>query len=137
MHVLADALTSLLAIGALLAGKYLGWNWLDPAMGIIGAALVARWSFGLLRTTSHVLLDRQGPERICHSIQHAVEHRGDTVADLHLWSIAPGLYSLILSVVTDHPKSPGSYQQCLPQVPGLVHVTVEVWSRAAAGCQRC
>ena len=89
LHVLADALTSVLAILALLAGKFAGLFWLDPAMGVVGAVLVARWSIGLVRTTSRVLLDRQGPEHVCADIRTAVEATGDTtVTDLHLWSVA-------------------------------------------------
>jgi cation diffusion facilitator family transporter len=129
LHVLADALTSLFAICALLAGKYLGWNWLDPVMGIVGSVLVARWSLGLLGTTSSVLLDRQGPNHLRASIQDSVEHEGDEVADLHLWTIAPGKYSLVLSVVTDHPKSPADYRSVLPRDHRLTHVTIEVWAR--------
>jgi cation diffusion facilitator family transporter len=129
LHVLADALTSLLAIFALLAGKHLGWNWLDPVMGIVGALLVARWSLGLLRTTSRVLLDRQGPERLRESIRRSIEALGDEVADLHLWAIAPDKYSLVLSVASDHSRSPADYREALPSDSRLTHVTVEVWRR--------
>jgi cation diffusion facilitator family transporter len=129
LHVLADALTSFLAIFALLAGKYLGWNWLDPAMGIIGAMLVARWSLGLLRTTSRILLDRQGPSKLRASVVQSIEEGGDEVADLHLWSIAPGRYCLVLSVVTDRSRSPAYYRQTLPSTASLSHVTVEIWQR--------
>ncbi len=92
LHVLADALTSVLAIFALLGGKYLGLNWLDPVMGVVGAILVARWSTGLLRTTSRVLLDHQGPDSIRHAIRQNLEElTGVTVVDLHLWQIGPGI----------------------------------------------
>jgi cation diffusion facilitator family transporter len=131
LHVLADALTSLLAIFALLAGKYLGWNWLDPLMGIVGAILVARWSLGLLRTTSGVLLDHQGPSHLQALISTCNESRGDEVADLHLWTIASGKYSLLLSVVTEHSTSPADYREALPADSRLAHVTIEVWPRPA------
>jgi cation diffusion facilitator family transporter len=127
LHVLADALTSLLAIFALLAGKYLGWSWLDPVMGIVGSILVARWSLGLLNTTSRVLLDRQGPGPMRASIRRSIESRGDAVVDLHLWAIAPGRYCLVLSVATDDPKSPADYRKMLPESVPLSHVTIEVW----------
>ena len=100
LHVLADALTSLLAIFALLSGKYFGWNWMDPVMGIVGATLVARWSWGLLRDTSHVLLDRQAPGRIRDAIRSAIEdHDSNQVADLHVWSIGPNIYVAVITLV--------------------------------------
>jgi cation diffusion facilitator family transporter len=127
LHVLADALTSLLAIFALVAGKYLGWNYLDPVMGIVGALLVARWSMGLLRTTSSVLLDRQGPSQLRELITTTIENLGGEVTDLHLWMIAPGKYSLVLSIVANHQTSPVDYREALSHDPRLAHVTVEVW----------
>jgi len=127
LHVLADALTSLLAIFALLAGKFLGLVWMDPLMGIVGAVLVARWSLGLLRATSGVLLDRQAPADIGDSIREAVERGSDAVvADLHIWSVGPGIYSVIVSVVTSAPKPPDHYKRLMPDHPRLVHRTVEV-----------
>lgn len=129
LHVLADALTSLLAIFALLAGKYLGWSWLDPVMGIAGAMLVARWSWGLLRSTSRVLLDQQGPEGLRESIRQSIENLGDEVTDLHLWAIAPNKYSLVLSIVTDQPRSPAYYREAMPLDARLAHMTVEVWKK--------
>jgi cation diffusion facilitator family transporter len=126
-HVLADALTSVLAIFALLGGKYLGLNWLDPVMGVAGAILVARWSTGLLRTTSRVLLDHQGPESIRHAIRQSFEELdGVTVVDLHLWQIGPGLYCLAMTLIARDPRSPEHYRQFLPKNAGLTHVTIEV-----------
>jgi len=127
LHVLADALTSILAIFALLSGKWLNWIWMDPLMGILGAILVARWSLGLLRATAGVLLDRQGPEPLRQAIAGAVESDGDSrVTDLHLWSIGPGLYAVILEVAASAPAPPDVYKSRLPLESGLVHVTVEV-----------
>ena len=133
-HVLADALTSVLAIVALLAGKHLGLTWMDPAMGIVGAGLVARWSWGLLRDTARVLLDRQALPETREAIRVAIEGDGapgdgDRVADLHLWSIGPGIYALQLSVVTSDPRPPDHYKERLPRGAGLVHATVEVIPR--------
>jgi cation diffusion facilitator family transporter len=127
LHVLADALTSLLAIFALVAGKYLAWNWLDPVIGIVGAVLVARWSLGLLTTTSGVLLDRQGPAELRSLIKTCIERGGDQVVDLHLWTIAPNRYGLILSIVTQRARSPADYGALLPKDSRLAHVSVEVW----------
>ena len=127
LHVLADALTSVLAIFALLGGKYLGLNWLDPVMGVVGAILIARWSIGLLRTTSRVLLDHQGPDSIRHAIRQNLEElTGATVVDLHLWQIGPGLYSLAVSLIASDPRSPEHYRPYLPKTSGLAHVTIEV-----------
>ena len=133
LHVLADALTSLLAIFALLAGKYYGLNWMDPAMGVVGAILVARWSVGLLRTTSAVLLDKQAPASVQERVRSALEADGDArVADLHIWAIAPGLYSVVASVVASEPQPAEYYKRLLPNDLHLAHQTVEVhqWSHA-------
>jgi len=127
LHVLADALTSILAIVALLAGKYFGSIWMDPAMGIVGAILVARWSLGLLRTTSSVLLDKQGPESIRQRIKDSIEQDDDSkVADLHLWSIGPNIYSAVIAVVAHDPATPNQYKERIPTKLGLAHVTIEV-----------
>jgi cation diffusion facilitator family transporter len=127
LHVLADAVTSILAIVALLAAKYFGFIWMDPAMGIVGALLVARWSVGLLRSTSGILLDRQAPQNIRLEIKERMETDGDTqVTDLHVWSIGPGIYSALISVIAHEPATPAEYKARLPQSLGLVHVAVEV-----------
>ena len=126
LHVLADALTSLLAIVALLAGKYLGAVWMDPAMGIVGAILVGRWAYGLLRDSGHTLLDRQAPATIRDGIRRSVERFRDTrVVDLHVWSIGPGLFAAELAVVSHEPEEPSVYKELLSGA-GLAHVTVEV-----------
>lgn len=125
-HVLADALTSLLAIVALLAGKYAGWNWMDPAMGIVGAILITRWSWGLLKATSGILLDQQ-QTGIEEDIKRAVECGDTRVSDLHVWSIGPNLYAAIVAVVTHDPQPPGHYRDRIQTSnSSLVHVTVEV-----------
>jgi cation diffusion facilitator family transporter len=127
LHVLADALTSLLAIFALLAAKYFGLIWMDPLMGIVGAVLVSRWSLGLIRDTSGVLLDKQGPEEIRENIKKGIEKSGsDQIADLHLWSVGPDIYAAIITVVTCAPKSSEHYKQLIPSDLNLVHVTVEI-----------
>jgi cation diffusion facilitator family transporter len=127
LHVLADALTSVLAIFALLSARYLGARWMDPAMGIVGALLVARWSVGLLRGSGAVLLDRQGPESIRKAVTDAIEKDGDTrVADLHLWSIGPGLNALTLTVVSSNPQPPDFYRRLIPARCGVAHATIEV-----------
>ena len=127
LHVLADTLTSVLAIIALLAGKFVGLNWMDPLMGIIGAILVARWSVGLIRSTSAVLLDKQALESTQNQIKNILEQNPDTkVTDLHLWSIGPSIYSLIISVLAKFPKNPQEYKEQLPLDSGFAHIIIEV-----------
>jgi cation diffusion facilitator family transporter len=127
LHVLMDALTSVFAIFALLAAKYFGWIWADPMMGVVGAILVARWSFGLIKSASQVLLDRQMPVDIRNKIAGILESYKDTrVTDFHLWCIGPGIYSANLSVVTEYPDSPDKYKTMIPSNLGVVHATVEV-----------
>jgi cation diffusion facilitator family transporter len=127
LHVLADALTSFLAIFALLSAKFFGLYWMDPLMGIVGAVLVTRWSWGLLRQTSRVLLDHQAPAPLREAIRSAVESDGDErVADLHVWAIGPSMYAAVVGLVTDEPKSADFYKSLLPKNLGVVHVSVEV-----------
>lgn len=127
LHVLADALTSFLAIFALLAAKYFGLVWMDPVMGIIGAVLVSRWSVGLLRSSGRILLDHQAPEEILHKLRNTIEALPDTrVDDLHVWAIGPGMYAAVLSVVAGNTGSPAYYKQLLTCELNLVHVSIEV-----------
>lgn len=127
LHVVADALTSFLAIGALLAGKYWGASWLDPAMGIVGAILVARWSFGLLRETGRVLLDQQANDEIIDELINSIEKPGtDRVSDIHVWSIGHGIYSAALVIISDKPMTPDHYRTLLPVQSNIVHTTIEV-----------
>ena len=127
LHVLADAVTSLLAIFALLAGKFMGLNWMDPVMGIVGAILVARWSLGLIRDTSGILLDHQAPGVMLEQTRAAIEGVDDNrIADLHIWSIGPGIYSATLAVVSDAPRPPEYYKSLIPKDLGIVHTIIEV-----------
>lgn len=127
LHVLADALTSLTAIFALLGGKLLGQAWLDPAMGVVGSLLVARWSWGLLRQAGGVLLDRQAPADVLDRVRAAVEGDGDDrVVDLHVWSIGPGIWAACVTVVAHEAAAPDEYKARIPAELGLRHVTVEV-----------
>lgn len=128
IHVLADALTSVTAIVALLSGKFLGWTWLDPVMGIAGSILVGTWAVGLLRSTSGILLDRI-PESsdLPDEIRRAVEADDDSlVTDLHIWQVASGKFAAIIGIVAHEPKSPEHYRKLLGEHEELQHVTVEV-----------
>lgn len=126
LHVLADALTSILAIIALLAAKYFGFNWMDPAMGIVGGALVARWSWGLMRTTSRVLLDRQAPDEVLDGIRAAIGARQLTIVDLHVWEIGPGYRAAIVGVETSEDIHAEDIRGLLPEGLAVAHLTVEI-----------
>ena len=127
VHVLADALTSIFAIGALLTGKFLGWTWMDPVMGIVGAAVITRWSLGSIRDTGGVLLDAEVAPKRRDAIRLAVEISGDArVVDLHLWRVGPRHLAAIVSVVTSDPMPPRHYKTLLDEFEDLAHVTVEV-----------
>lgn len=126
LHVLADALTSLLAIAALLAGRYLGWLWLDPVIGIVGALVIARWSWALMKETGGILLDRADP-LLAEAVRGRIEADGDAqVTDLHVWRIAPGKHAGIVSLVAAHPGSVDSYHARLSDLETIVHLSVEV-----------
>jgi cation diffusion facilitator family transporter len=132
LHVLADALTSVLAIFALLFGKYLGQQWLDPFMGLVGATLVVRWSRGMIRSSARVLLDLQAPDEVLGAIRKAIESEEDNrVSDLHVWSVGPGIYAAEIAIVSSRPLNPDDYYKLLPEELGLVHVTVETHRCAA------
>lgn len=127
MHVLADALTSIFAIIALIAGKYFGWIWLDPIMGVVGAIVISRWSYGLVRDTSHILLDGGVDEQTRALIQQTIEQDADNrITDLHVWHISTDHYSASVSLITHHPQPPEYYKQLLKDIPHLVHVVIEV-----------
>ncbi len=127
LHVLADALTSVLAIAALLVGKSYGWLWADPLMGVVGALVIARWSWGLIRDSGQVLLDAV-PEagRLKNEITNHLERSGDHITDLHIWQIGPGHHAAIVAIASHSPKLPSVYKERLGHIHGLSHVTVEV-----------
>lgn len=122
-HVLADALTSVLAIVALLAGRYLGWIWLDPVMGIVGGAVIAVWAWNLLRDTAAVLLDTSDPH-LEAEVREQVEGPGDAqITDLHVWRIGPGAHAAIVSVAGSVDRE--TIRERLVPVHELAHVTIE------------
>lgn len=126
LHVLADAMTSVLAITALLAGRFYGWVWMDPVMGIVGALVIAHWSLGLLRSSAAVLLDSVPDARFGARMKRRLEQGTDRVADLHLWRLGPGHLGVVVSIVSDEPQAPDVYKARLARFAGLSHVTVEV-----------
>lgn len=125
-HVLADALTSVLAIGALLAGRFLGWAWMDAAMGIVGALVIGRWSWGLMRDTGAVLVDAVASRELEEEIREAIEDGDARIADLHVWQVGPGKYAAIISLIAAKPVEPSAYAARVTVHEELVHVTVEV-----------
>lgn len=133
LHVLADALTSVLAIVALILGRSYGWVWLDPVMGVVGGLVIARWSWGLIRATATVLLDAQpDAEQLAARIRGSVETEEDRISDLHVWQVGPGHHAAIVALVTPKPQAPSFYKDKLRGIRDLSHVTVEVTPASAA-----
>lgn len=132
LHVLADALTSVLAIAALAFGSLYGWTWLDPAMGIVGGLVIARWSWGLIRDAGSVLIDYiPEDEDLPDEIEGIITREGADIVDLHVWQLGPGHHGAIVSIVTDKPRAPSYYRDKLAAIQDLSHVTVEIEARAA------
>lgn len=133
LHVMADALTSVLAIVALLLGRSYGWTWADPVMGVVGALVIARWSWGLIRDTGSVLLDAAAEgEEVREEIREAIAPTGSEVTDLHVWQVGPGHFAAIVSLMAREPREPAHYKALLTHIHELAHVTVEVERGAAA-----
>ena len=126
VHVLADAAVSGLVIIGLLAGRELGWAWMDPVMGIIGAGVILNWSWGLLRAAGGVLLDMSSGQEMSDDIRARLEVGADRVADLHLWRLGPGHNAVIATLVTDKPEPASAYKERLAGVRTLSHITIEV-----------
>ena len=126
-HVVTDAVTSVLAIVALAAGLWWGLAWLDPAMGIVGAAVIAWWSKGLIRDSANVLLDREMDAPVVEEIRRAIQTDGDAeIADLHVWRVGRASYAAVISVVAREPLAPDTYRERVAGIASLAHVSVEV-----------
>lgn len=127
LHVLADALTSVLAIAALVLGSLNGWNWMDPAMGVVGGLVIARWSWGLIRDAGGVLLDYvPAEEDLPTEIREVIEDDTDQITDLHVWQVGPGHHAAIVSIRSADPQQPSAYREKLANIHDLSHVTIEV-----------
>jgi cation diffusion facilitator family transporter len=126
VHVLADAATSVLAIGALVLAMVSQWVWVDPAVGIVGSLVIASWAVGLIRASGAVLLDMNADQNLEAVIRRRLQTRGDRVTDLHLWQVGPGHRAAVISVVSDNPLPPSTYKRRLGGLLGLNHVTIEV-----------
>jgi cation diffusion facilitator family transporter len=126
IHVLADAVVSVLVIAGLLLGRTFGWLFMDPVAGLVGAAVIASWSYGLIRDTGAILLDMNPDRGMAERVRATIERDGDRLEDLHLWRLGPGHLGAILSVVTTKPRDAGHYRRLLRHFRNLSHVTVEV-----------
>jgi cation diffusion facilitator family transporter len=127
IHVLADALTSVLAIGALAGGLWWGLAWLDPAVALVGAVVIGRWAFGVLRESARALVDASAPPKLAAQVRSLIEGDGDAkLADLHVWQVGHGCYAAALSIVADRPHAAAEYSARLKAVRALRHATIEV-----------
>jgi cation diffusion facilitator family transporter len=129
VHVMADAAVSVLVIVGLLLGRFLGWVFMDPLAGLVGAVVIASWSYGLIRDTGGVLLDMTPDPNLAENIRMAIERDGDRLCDLHLWRLGPGHIGVIVSIATAVPRAPAFYRERLAAFRSLSHVTVEVHPR--------
>ena len=135
VHVVADAFTSVLAIAALAAGLWAGWNWLDPVMGLVGGGVIAWWAKGLLADSARVLLDREMDSPVVNRIRGAIESDNDAeIADLHVWRVGRASYAAVMTVVAHEPLTPAAYRGRLAHIDTLVHVSVEVNRCAHQDC---
>lgn len=129
IHVIADAAVSVLAIMGLLLAKSFGWLWMDPLAGLVGAIVIANWSYGLIRDTGANLMDVSSNDMLPRKVRLIVDAAGDQLIDLHVWRLGPGHFGAVISVITQEPgRGPAFYQRLLRQITGLSHITVEVYS---------
>ena len=133
LHVLADALTSVMAIGGLIVALWFGWPWIDAVVGLVGACVIASWSYGLIRDAGKVLLDVVPDRRTQGFIRERLEVDGDRVSDLHLWQIGPGHRAAIVTIVSDRPQAPAAYKERSSGIAGLSHITTRSSSCRSEG----
>jgi cation diffusion facilitator family transporter len=126
IHVLADAAVSVLVIVGLLFARFLGWAWMDPVAGLVGAFVISAWAYSLVRDTGAVLLDMNPDQGMAERMRAAIETDGDQITDLHLWRLGPGHLGAILSVATREQRGSEYYQSLLRRFRNLSHVTVQV-----------
>ena len=132
VHVLADAAVSVLVIVSLVFARLFHWYWMDPLAGIVGALVIASWSYGLIRDTGGILLDMNPDRRLGQRMRETIEACGDEVDDLHLWRLGPGHLGAIVTVRTSQARNSGYYRNCLAGFRSLSHLTVEVVAAESA-----
>ena len=132
IHVAADAAVSVMVIIGLVLARAFGWLWMDPLAGLVGACVIASWSYGLIRDTGAILLDMVPDRRVAEAVRRSIEAEGDTLTDLHVWRLGPGHLGAIVAIVSRHPREPEFYRrQLAARFHSLSHVTVEVQQAAA------
>jgi cation diffusion facilitator family transporter len=129
IHVMADAAVSVCVIVGLLLARTFGWLWMDPLAGIVGACVIASWSYGLVRDTGAILLDMNPDMHMASNLRQVIENEGDELADLHLWRLGPGHLGAIISIITTHARETDYYRARLARFRSLSHLTIEVQSR--------
>jgi cation diffusion facilitator family transporter len=129
IHVMADAAVSVCVIVGLLLARTFGWLWMDPLAGIVGACVIASWSYGLVRDTGAILLDMNPDMHMASNLRQVIENEGDELADLHLWRLGPGHLGAIISIITTHAREADYYRARLARFRSLSHLTIEVQSR--------
>jgi cation diffusion facilitator family transporter len=132
IHVMADAAVSVLVIVGLVLARLFGWLWMDPIAGIVGAIVIASWSYGLVRDTGAILLDMNPDGPLADRIRQTIEAYGDAVADLHLWRLGPGHLGAIVCVATASTRDAGFYREKLERFPSLSHLTIETVTAKSA-----
>jgi cation diffusion facilitator family transporter len=128
LHVLADALTSVLAIGGLVAGRYLGWWWMDAIIGIVGAIVIGQWSIGLMRSAARSLLDSHDDSHLEQAVRQRLQAANGAaeISDLHLWRLGNAHYALMVTLTGTSLPTAQEYRRLLAELPQLAHVTIEV-----------
>jgi cation diffusion facilitator family transporter len=126
IHVLADAAVAVLVIVGLLLARIFGWLWMDPVAGLIGACVIAGWSYGLIRDTGAILLDMVPDKDTARNVRIAVESEGDELTDFHIWRLGPGHLGVILSIVTTTHRDADYYRAKLSRIPSVSHLTIEL-----------
>ncbi len=126
VHVVADAAVSVLVIVGLLLARAFGWLWMDPLAGIVGACVIASWSYGLVRDTGAILLDMVPDARVPDGVRQRVQAAGDDVTDLHVWRLGPGHLGAIVCIATRSERDAAYYRERLRGIPCLSHLTIEV-----------
>ncbi len=129
-HVMADAAVSVLVIIGLVLARAFGWLWIDPLVGVIGAAVIASWAYRLIKDAGAVLLDVNPDPGLAKKLKAVLESEGDELVDLHLWRLAPGRLGAIAALACEQPRTADYFRRRLRRFPQLAHVTIEIGAKA-------